>query len=144
MNRRKIPDSHLHQAAPILQLVVQTPAFRAAQLWIETSRPEKARNGYPTSVGMICFAMEYTWGAVVDKRTMALALETAGFRIAARCFIPSGGWGNRELAVNVRLGSINQTPWKTEEPKPERWAWVNAAAPVPGIETLYRNVLKPH
>ena len=134
---KKLTAHQLAIAAPILAEVVARPSFRVAMLWVERSGLQRAARGYPTSVGMICLCLEHTWGAVVGRQVMALALEQCGFTVAARSFGPGMAY---ELAANVRRGSINGTPWRTEQPRPERWLWAADAAPVPGIETLYKNL----
>lgn len=112
----------------IAQEMVAMPAFHVASIWIETTSPKPARSGYPTSVGQLCFNLAQTWGAVVTPETMALALETAGFKTRVR----SMGEGLApELAVNVARGSIASTPWRTERPNPGRWAWARDDAPLP-------------
>ena len=124
-------------AAAILAEVIARPSFQVAMLWVERSGLQRAARGYPTSVGMICLCVEHTWGAVVGRQVMALALENSGFTVAGRSFGPGMAY---ELATNVRRRSINSTPWRTEQPRPERWLWAADAAPVPGVETLYKNL----
>ena len=131
------PEQRL-DAVPILEELVSRPSFHVAMLWIKQCGARPARNGYPVSVGSFCFFLELTWGAIVDAQTMAVALETAGYRVGGRTF---PGCGRRELAVNIKAGSINQTPWRTESPLPERWAGARDAVPIAGAAGLYANLL---
>jgi hypothetical protein len=134
---KKPTPQYLALVEPTIAEIVSRPSFRVAMRWIETSATARTKSTYPTSVGLICFVLEATWGAIVDRQTMALALEQCGFKIAARDFVG----GNYELAVNIKRGSINQTPWRTEQPRPAAWAWAKDDAPAPGVNNLYKNLL---
>lgn len=137
---KKPTPQHLESVADTLALVVSRPSFAVAMRWIhEGSGAERSPAGFPTSVGMLCFLLEATWGAQVSTQTMALALENSGFRIAARSFGPDMAY---ELATNVNRSSINRTPWQTEKPNPACWAWALDEPGDPRRGALYANLLR--
>lgn len=126
-------------AGPILTAMVARPSFYVALAWIQAREYRQSKKDYPTSVGAIRFELEHTWGAVVSREVVAVALETSGYKVAPRSF---GYDMARELAVNIRRSSVNHSPWRNESPRPERWFWAKDTEPLPGVELLYRDWLR--
>jgi len=93
------------------------PSCHLAMMWLERLGARPSRTGYPFTVGELALLLHMCWGVRVEIETMAVALETLGFKLAMRTMHPEL---QTELSTNVRRREIPTRPWRTEDPADRR------------------------